>query len=76
MSSQRPDKLRDGQEVIGVEGNRVGLVQEIHAFDFLVTRPNAPEVHIPFSAIQDISDRQVMLNIPANDIDKQDWAHI
>ncbi len=73
---EKPRELVDGLEVVGAEGEPVGRVQEIHAHDFVLSRPDAIDVHVPFSAIQDITNDRAMLNVNGDQIDDQYWAHI
>ncbi len=67
-------QLKTGMPVLGSDGNQIGTVKEIHDYDFLIDRPMAKDVHVPFSGIQNISNGQVNLNVPANQVDKMHWA--
>ncbi len=64
--------LHVGMEVVGNQGQHVGTVKEVRANDFLVDRPAARDVYIPFSAAN-VTGRQVRLNIRAAHVDKQGW---
>lgn len=72
----KPERLKDGLQVVGAQGIHIGTVKEIHAHDFLLSRPDGMDVHVPFSAIQMIADDRAMLNVAADQIDSQHWSHI
>ncbi len=65
-------EMRAGMEVVDSQGNRVGEVKEVHANDFLLGRPKANDIYVPFSACQ-VSGEQVRLNIRGSQIDTQGW---
>ncbi len=72
----KPEQLIDGLQVVGAQGNHIGIVKEIHAHDFLLGRLEGMDVHVPFSAIQMIADDRAVLNVTADQIDSQHWSHI
>lgn len=76
VTGKRPTNLREGEQVVGSKGNKLGTIKEIHNNDLLLSRPTAPDVHVPFTAIQDTSGNQVKLNVAADQVDKQGWQHI
>ncbi len=76
MQAPKPANLREGQEVVGKMDHKVGTVKEIHNHDFVLNRPAAPDVHVPFSEIQDTTKDRVRLNVTAEQIDQQGWTHI
>ncbi len=67
-------QLKQGMDVTGSQGKKVGTVKEIHNNDILIDRPMALDVHVPFSAIQNVSDNTVTLNVPADQVDNMHWA--
>ncbi len=67
-------QLRTGLEVDDSTGKKLGSVKEIHDYDFLIDRTMAPDLHVPFSAIHNISSNKVMLNLTGDQIDKMHWA--
>jgi hypothetical protein len=69
-----PWKIRVGLEVVGSDRESVGQVKEIRQTDFLVHRPLAPDVYVPFEACQAIFHDLVILAIPAGEVDNQAWA--
>lgn len=72
MSGITPQQVRPGMEVIGRDGETVGEVKEVRSSDFLVDRPMARDIYIPFSACQ-TSGGQIRLNVRADEVDNQDW---
>lgn len=72
----RPTNLKEGQEVVGSQGKTLGTVKEVHQHDFVLNRPAAPDVHVPFTEIQDFSGNRVRLNVTSDQVDKQGWQHI
>jgi hypothetical protein len=45
----------------------------VRSSDFLVNRPMARDVYMPFSACQTVSRMRVVLNIGADEVDNQGW---
>ncbi len=66
--------IRTGMRVVGEDGQQVGQVRDVHDFDFIMTRPGKPPLYVPFEAVEQVSDDLVVLNIPANRVDTEDWA--
>ncbi len=66
--------IRTGMQVVGDDGREVGRVEDVHDFDFIMNRPDRPAIHVPFMAVGQVSDDLVTLNIPADEVDTQDWA--
>jgi hypothetical protein len=63
-----------GMQVVGDDGRVVGQVRDVHDFDFIMTRSERPPIYVPFMAVGKVSDNLVSLNIPADEVDTQDWA--
>lgn len=72
----RVTNLRQGERVVGIHGNDLGTIKEIHAQDFVLDRTVAPDVHVPFSAIQENTGNLVKINVTSDQIDKQGWKHL
>lgn len=72
---QPGQQLHQGMLVVGTNGNQIGTIKEVqmHSRNFLVNRSMQRDIYIPFSAIQSVQNQQVVLNIPANQVDNQDW---
>lgn len=67
-------QLRQGMDVLGSDGKRIGGIKEIHEYDFLIDRTLASDVHVPFSSIQNVTGSQVHLNIASDQVDKMHWS--
>ena len=76
MNAERASTLiRTGMFVFDPEGDNVGTVKEVRAEDFLIDRPLARDVYVPFSAVRSVADGLVMLDIPSYKIDSQRWPN-
>ncbi len=69
--SNRSD-IRPGMEVVDRDGTHVGEVKEVRSSDFLVDRPMARDVYVPFGDC-DVSSGQVRLNVQSSEVDNQGW---
>ncbi len=67
-------QLKPGLEVVGSQGKKIGTIKEVHDNDILIDRSLAMDVHVPFSAIQNISGNQVHLSVTSDQIDNMHWA--
>jgi hypothetical protein len=78
-----PDQLRQGMDVFGADGELIGHVKEVRGQDFLVDRPVARDVYVPYSFVVDLPDRTeslgggsvVRLSISSSHVDQQHWPH-
>lgn len=59
-------------DVLGSDMHRVGMVEEVREHDFL-TAEEVSSIFIPFDAIRSLTDKDVILNFPAGDVDLQSW---
>ena len=74
-------KTRDGRvfqaaaglEVLGADGARVGQVKAARPPDILVDRALKRDVYVPFEAVQDVRENQIILTIPADQVDSMNW---
>ncbi len=67
------DHMHPEMDVVGALGKKVGTMAHIRDYDFLVDRTGQPGIWIPFSAIQDVRNDRIILNIPIEEINKQNW---
>ena len=74
MSEQMPE-IRDGMEVVGSDGERVGRVTEVRASDFLVQRNLRPDLYVVRAAVARIRGDQVVLTVPAGQLLALDQAY-
>jgi hypothetical protein len=65
-------RIHEDMPVVDRQGDPVGKVKEIRQNDFLVDRPMARDVYVPFSACQSF-DKEVTLNVRASEVDQQNW---
>jgi hypothetical protein len=76
--------VRAGLSVVTSDDQDLGIVKEVRESDFLVAREMERDVYVPFPAIQAIRDpvesehgpgaEQIVLTIPADEIDNMGWA--
>lgn len=71
--SEIRSQIREGMQVLGSDGELIGVVKEIAANDFLVDRTMERDIYVPFSACSSISEGRVNLNLRAIDINQQNW---
>jgi hypothetical protein len=73
-------QVRPGLTVQGADGLSIGHITQVdpHGNSFELERPGGTEYEIivPSSAIQAVSGNAVILTVPANQIDQQDWMEI
>ena len=85
-SSPGRDQLEVGMEVKTLDGHSVGKIKEIGATEFLVNRPLARDLWVPFSAILATEDytgnfrgpvqlTDVVLEVSSAHVDRQGWRH-
>ena len=68
-------QARDGMEVVGSDGERVGLVKEVRAGDLLVDRAMRRDLYVPLDAVREVTGERVVLTIPADGADDQGWPN-
>ncbi|WP_040667778.1 hypothetical protein [Nitrolancea hollandica] len=72
------DRVKAGMTVNGAEGLAVAHVIRPGPIDFLVESPS-PEAHslyIPFTAIQRITDGEITLAVPSDQLYRQGWFEV
>ncbi len=82
-----PDQVHVGMEVMSIDGHSVGKVKEVRAEDFLLDRPLARDLYVPFSFVLAAEDyggtfrrgrtepTEVVLSISEEHLDKQGWRN-
>ena len=55
--------------------SKVGTVKAVHGTDFVLDRPTARDLFVPFSAVRTVDGERVMLGIRAGEIDDQHWPN-
>jgi len=71
-TSQLKSQIKEGVEVVGSQGKSVGTVKQVRSNDFLVDRPVARDIFVPFSAAH-FENGKVRLNVTADQVDDQNW---
>ena len=80
------DQVEIGMEVSSLDGQRIGRVKEVHDTEFLMDRPLARDLWVPFTAVLATDDytgnfrgpvqpTQVVLSVSAAHVDAQHWRH-
>ncbi|MCA1645328.1 MAG: DUF2171 domain-containing protein [Chloroflexi bacterium] len=81
------DQIQEGMDVMSIDGHPVGKVKEVRSADFLLDRPLARDLYVPFSSVLAAEDyggsyrrgptepTQVVLEVNESDIDSQGWTH-
>ena len=86
-SSPGADEIKVGMDVLSVDGDRLGQVKEVRGADFLLDRPLARDLYVPFDAVVATPNRyekyrggpiqptEIVLNVSAAHVDDQGWPH-
>ena len=61
-------QIRTGMDVVGSDAVTVGRVKEVGDTDFLVSRATQSDIYVPFDVVRDVSNNQIVLNIPADHV--------
>ena len=81
------DQIEVGMDVVGIDGERVGKVKEVREGAFLIDRPLARDLWVPFSAVLEAGEQggafrrgptqpsEVMLNVNGGHVEDQGWEH-
>jgi hypothetical protein len=84
-SSPGPDQIQPGMDVVGIDGERVGRVKQLREDAFLVDRPLAHDLWVPFASVLEAGEQggafrrgptepsEVMLNVSAAHVEDQGW---
>lgn len=70
--TDHPLQVKAGMDVLGSDRRPVGIVEDVREQDFL-TAEAVGGIYIPFDAVRTLTDGNVVLNIPAGDVDLQSW---
>jgi len=84
-SSPGQGQIEIGMDVVSVDGQPLGRVKEVRGSDFLLDRPMARDMYVPFNAILatphgwekyrggPTEPTEVVLSVSAAHIDMQSW---
>jgi hypothetical protein len=79
------EQITLGLDVVSIDGERIGKIKEVRAGEFLIDRPHARDLWVPFTAVVEAGEHggafrrgptqpsEVVLLASANDIDHQGW---
>lgn len=62
-------RVAPGMAVIDPHREQIGTVHEVRDTDFLVDRPGQRGVYISFDHVQEVQGNQVLLSLPANQVE-------
>jgi hypothetical protein len=65
--------VRNDMQVVGIDGEQIGRITEVHGTEFLVDRPMASNVFVPMQYVQHTRDDQVVLSVPAGEVEHMHW---
>ena len=85
-SEPGPTQVQVGMEVKSIDGHHIGKIKEIHPDEFLVDRPFARDLWVPFKSVLATEDytsnfrgpvqpTSVVLTVSGAHIDSQGWRH-
>jgi hypothetical protein len=82
-----PSQIEVGMEVVSLDGEPIGRVKEVRKDDFLVDRPMARDVYVPFGFVlaEEAGEEplrggpteplNVILTVTGAEINSQNWRH-
>src|SRR3979411_2253579 len=82
-----PDQIHVRMDVMSLDGQPWGKVKEVRAEDFLLDRPLARDLYVPYSFVLAAEDyggtfrrgpteeTEVVLSVSEEHLDKQGWPH-
>jgi len=72
-NSSIASQIQEGMQVVGSDMSNIGRVGDIRENDFHVDIPLHRDLYVPFSAIQNIDNDRVVLNVPGDQIYDKGW---
>ena len=82
-----PDQVLVGMDVMSIDGHPLGKVKQVRTEDFLLDRPLARDLYVPFSFVLATEDyggtfrrgrtepTEVVLSVSEEQLDNQGWQH-
>ena len=78
-----PRHIQIGMEIVGSDGELVGIVKEVRGAEFVADRPLARDVIVPVEAVQALVNAtastsvnpHIILVIRAESVSAQGWEH-
>ncbi len=68
-----PWQVHETMDVVGSDGESVGTVKLVAGTDFVLNRPMARDLHVPFSAVKTVDGDRVLLTCRTDEVDQQNW---
>jgi hypothetical protein len=87
-SSPGRAEIEVGMDVLSLDGEHIGQVKEVRAADFLLNRPLARDLYVPYQAVMATPHEpeqyrggptrpsEVVLSVSAAHVDSQGWQHV
>ena len=72
-NSSIASQIQEGMQVVGSDRSNIGRVGDIRENDFHVDIPLHRDLYVPFSAIQNIDNDRVVLNVSGDQIYDMGW---
>jgi hypothetical protein len=73
MADNVQAQIHKEMEVFGSDMLPLGTVEDVRQGDFLLDRPSDSNVYVPFSTVQEVKGKQVILNILAAEVNIMSW---
>lgn len=70
-----PGRIQPGMRVYDRDERLVGVVKRVREADFLLDRPLARDIFVPFTAVQK-TNGDILLKVTEGDFRRQDWARV
>jgi hypothetical protein len=82
-----PEQIQVGMDVMSIDGHPLGKVKEVRPADFLLDRPLARDLYVPYSFVLAAEDyggtfrrgrtepTEVLLSVSEGHLDNQGWHH-
>ncbi|MCC6180160.1 MAG: BON domain-containing protein [Chloroflexi bacterium] len=74
QGSNRPE-IHRRMDVVGSDGDQIGVVKDVRDGDFLIDRPAARDVYAPFGVVDAVIGNRIILTIPADQVDNMNWPN-
>lgn len=72
--NERPE-VRAGMAAVGSDGGVIGTISEARDEDFLVERPLARDVYVPYEAVRAVVAGLVQLDVRSDEVNQMPWRH-
>jgi hypothetical protein len=66
-------QIREGAEVVGSDGERLGQVKQVRDNDFLLDRPMKRDLFVPLSVVALAGVDRIVLELSADEVGERNW---